>query len=179
VSGLATDSEGSDLMAGIWLSISPTLAGQATFAKSWLGDVGKTHKLPMVFIYGKDDTAGDALALAELKSIIPNFERGKPPADKELQFTGEKAIPGTKLKGQQLLQKSLETESWIVTNYIAPLRERHHRFKQWSKKDYDDSIYFWSPVVPPPAALGGLVEAKGKGEKAPRILPVGPSGIVK
>jgi hypothetical protein len=175
VTGLDADSEGRDLMAGIWLSISPTLAGQTPFVTSWLIDIGKTHKLPMVFIYGKDDTQGDAKALATLKAIIPNFDRSKP-ADKEYAFTGEKAIPGTKLKGHQLLQKSLETENWILNNYIAPLQERHHKFRQWGKKDYDESTFYWSPTVPPPTNLSGLHEAKAKGEKAPKFLP---TGIVK
>jgi len=177
---LDNDSEGKDLMAGVWLSISPTLAGQTTNARSWLTEIGKTNKLPMVFVYGKDDTQGEAKALESLKAIIgPGFQRGKPAADKDFEFTGEKAIDGTKLKAHQLLQKGLQTEDWILKNYVDPLKVRHHK-KQWGKKDYDDSYFFWSPQIPPPATFSGVVEAKAKGEKAPKILPVGPlNGIVK
>jgi len=161
---LDDETGGNDLVAGIWLSISPTLGGTNMPVSKWLYHVGKTNKLPMALVYGKEEANADQRMMGYLKTIAPNFERGKGTKDKELEFTGEQAIAGTKLSGSKLLQSTLDTEDFIVNKYLAPLMEKH-RFVQWKMRGNDDSYFYWKNTT------GNPTLAKIKGDKVPNILP--------
>src|SRR5262249_29571694 len=139
---LDEETAGSDLVCGIWLSVSPNLGNQTMPVRAWAQEIGKTHKLPMAFIFAKDDTAGDTNALSYVKAINADYVRGKPAKDKDLQLTGDKAIPGTKLAGSKLLDKNLGTEDFIVKEYLEPVLDKH-RFSQWKKRDTEEAYYYW------------------------------------
>jgi pimeloyl-ACP methyl ester carboxylesterase len=167
---LDDETGGNDLMAGVFLSISPTLGGHQVPIHRWLTEVGKKNKLPLAFVYGKDETGADARALNYLKTIDPGFERGKGPKEKDLALTGEKAVPGTKLSGSKLLQNTLETEDFIVNKYLGPVAEKH-RFVQWKMRNNDDNYFYWKN------ALGPATLAKIKGDHVTIIMPLSVADI--
>ena len=60
-----------DVTCAVWLSISPTVGGQPIPVKNWLVEAGRDHKIPMGFIYGKDDSKSLNLAQAAVSAIKP------------------------------------------------------------------------------------------------------------
>jgi hypothetical protein len=152
--------EGRDQVCGIFLTISPSLAGQRVPVKDWLKEVGKDHKVPLAFLYGKDDTSADRLALSYLKEIKPGYVRDKEPkkdAKKDLPFTGEHDIKDTKLAGSQLLTKTLDTESWIIKSYLEPLMDKHG-IDERRERDVEKSLYFWTFNSRPTPAQNNLMK---------------------
>jgi len=110
------DPEGRDLAAGVWLTISPYLGGRLQVPlQKWITDLGRTHKVPMAFDFGKGDSASANRARQYLKQINPST--------KKLALTGEQAIEGTNLTGSALLQGSLSTEKWIVQTYLTKVMD--------------------------------------------------------
>jgi hypothetical protein len=150
--------EGRDLVCGVWLSISPSLAGRKMPLSSLLVDVGAEHKTPMAFIYGKEDAEGKGVAHEELKTIKEKAKGVK------LDFTGEKGVD-TKLVGSQLLQKSLDTEEWILKKYLEPVLEKRGN-REAKKRTFTDEQFYWVfPRVMP-------ILAKGPREESLRPLPL-------
>lgn len=164
--GLANKSEGADLLCGVFVGISPTLYGASVPLSGRLTDIGKTQKLPLVFLYGNEDKQADTYTGNLLRLIVPNFVRGKPPADPDYAYTGEKAFP-TKLTGHQLLQIP-EVPDFIV-EYCDKVVKDKSQNQQWNAKNYNEQYYYWcmSPTI-----LNGAIEAKAKGENMPKVLPL-------
>jgi len=161
---LNADPEGRDQVCGIWLDISPTVAGVNMPVSKWLGDVGKMHKVPMGFIFGKEVQDSFTRTGRYLGAIIPNFERGKPSKDPAYELTGEKALP-TKLTGSQLLNQNLDTEKFIVNEYLKVVMDKH-QVSEWRNKDAQMSKQYW--IFP-----GSVpVPAKNEGELSPLPIPV-------
>jgi pimeloyl-ACP methyl ester carboxylesterase len=158
------DPEGKDFVCAVWLDISPTVAGAGMPYTRWCVDLGKTHKMPMGFVYGKEVKTSDERAARVLGAIIPNFERGKPAKDPAYEFTGEKALP-TKLTGSQLLHKELDTEKFIVQDYLKVVMDKH-QVTEWRSKDSQMSKQYWifPNMLPHPAKM--------EGELAPLPIPV-------
>jgi hypothetical protein len=148
--------EGRDLTCGIFLSISPTLAGQGMPIRQWIKEVGKDRKVPLAFVFGKDDTRGDSLALSLVKEIVPGYSRDKPPAKKDQKFTVEHGIKGSKLTGSQLLTRTLDTETWILKNYLEDLMDKHG-LEEWRQHEDEKAFYYWvfssGRVLPAKTAL--------------------------
>src|SRR5262249_48840098 len=92
--------EGRDLAAAVWLTIHPKIGSRAisNLLARYLLDVGGTHKVPMAFVYGKQDTSAANLA-RYYKTQLPLKAKGA-----KLENTGEKAFD-TKLGGSALLQR--------------------------------------------------------------------------
>jgi pimeloyl-ACP methyl ester carboxylesterase len=163
--------EGKDLAAGVWLTISPTLAGKTVTLGTWMNHVGHTNKVPQVFIYGKEDTKGDAQALSLLGRIFTNgYKRGTKP-EKPYEMTGEFAVPGTKLTAEKLLQKSLETDSWIIEKYLAPLIADKRGNKEPVDRQADKHMYYWFWQM---GTSGRALPAFDSriSSKAPSVLPI-------
>jgi hypothetical protein len=141
--------EGKDLACAVWLTISPSLAGRKMPLRDLLIDVGAEHKMPMAFLYGKDDTEGREVAQAELKSVRAAVKGGG-----KLDFTGEKAIADTKLSGSQLLQKGLDTDKWILKDYLEPVLEKRGS-REAKKRMFEQERFYWvfRGGVPIPAKL--------------------------
>jgi pimeloyl-ACP methyl ester carboxylesterase len=161
---------GKDLAAGIFLDISPTLDGKEMPIHTWLKDVGKENKVPLVFLYGTQDAAAKKVSVDLLSSISPNYKvGGMEEWPKELPFTGEKGIPNTKLKGSQLLTADLPTEGLIAT-YTNRLLEKRTIIAH-EIQGFDKSPAFW--VFPT-----GMIPVRTKPtEDAPRPIPLGSFGI--
>jgi hypothetical protein len=104
--------EGKVVAAGIFLSLTRELSSYYKNANisAMLDTAAKTHKTPMVFIYGAKDTKA-----AELAKQCEKDLKGKATKEKEQQFTGALRIDSEeKVVGKNLLVDSLDTTSKIV-----------------------------------------------------------------
>jgi hypothetical protein len=159
--------ESRDLSCAVWLSISPSLGGRAVPVRSWLVEVGRDQKVPMAFVYGSEDERSKNFTVGTVSAIKPKSgtkkfdpkDTGDPRA-----YTGEKKLR-TKLVGEKLLQDKLDTEKWVVKNYLADLFDARP-LREWRKRDAERFAYVWSfPSMRP-------LLAKAPGEESPRALPL-------
>jgi pimeloyl-ACP methyl ester carboxylesterase len=155
---LEQDPEGKDEACAVWLSISPTLATRFVGVKSWLLEVGRDHKVPMAFVYGAKDEKAGTLARTYLTAIKPRK------TDKGLDYTGPYAVAGTNLTGSQLLQRSLDTDKWILDKYLGQVMEKRGS-RERKKREADKFAYYWV------MRNGRSILAKNAGEESPRPLP--------
>ncbi len=124
------DIEGKDITGAVWLSLSPTLPGGAVPLTKWIAEAGKTHKIPMAFIHGKNDGTSATVA-QKMSAAIRGKEGNKDDKDDKDKFgkkthfayTGAKEIADTKLVGNKLLQSALGTENWIIKGYLNKLMD--------------------------------------------------------
>lgn len=167
---LDDESAGNDLIAAVFLSISPSLGNQGMPIAKWCQEVGKAHKLPMAFIHGEEKSDRNYLDdINYLKAIYPDFKRGQQNKDKDLKFTGEKTI-SAKLTGSKLLQTNLDTSKFVIEEYLDPLTSSRTP-AQWKKRDNKSSYFFWQlPGTRP-------ILAWIKNEDVPQALPFSVVGL--
>jgi pimeloyl-ACP methyl ester carboxylesterase len=130
--------EVTDLACGVWLSLSPTLAGRVVPIYAWLWTAGRDFKVPLAFVYGQKDDAAKNLALNCVGLL-----RGAPGGGPALEYTGPYAVPGTKLSGSRLLLKSLPTQKWILQDYFEPVLDRRGG-REWRRREVEKAVYYWS-----------------------------------
>jgi pimeloyl-ACP methyl ester carboxylesterase len=164
---LDPDPEGRDLACGVWLNISPTLAGGniRVPVDSLARDVARRGKVRMAFLSSKNDTASAPLARRYVEQI--NYGLAK---DRRLATTYEVARAG-QLTGSKLLGDNLDAGAWIVDECLpSVLDKRGSRDRR--KHDMEKFAYFW--VFPwPNDASGHPVVAKEPKEIMLRPVPVG------
>ena len=159
--------EGKDIVSGIWLSISPTLAGKTAPMTTWLKEVGgKTYKTPLLFVYGDKDDKASARALGYMQWLLPEYKRDKPrPKDyKDWEYTAEYPIKGADAtaSGSKLIDKDRDTVKGLISGYFEPLMEKH-KITQWEQREVTTNTYAW---------LVGLraVLAKAPNDKVFKVL---------
>jgi hypothetical protein len=171
---LESDPEGKDIVCGVWLTISGSLESHSVPVDSWLVEVGgKKNKVPMLFLYGADDTRGKQNASVALTKIMPGYKmmessEGLNKFESSLKFTRDYAVEGTKLDGSQLLQKSLGTGGVIKAYLDKVLEERGS--KETKRHEAEKFRYVW--VVP------GTTQprlAKQAGEEF--MMPINPATL--
>ncbi len=130
--------------AAIWLTINPSIENVNLPVRQWVMEAssGKTNKVPTAFIYGKEDTKGDNTALGYMREIVPGYVRGKPIKDNPVPLSGDKAVK-TNLTGSKLLQKNLDTASWIVTDYLGNDDMQKTLKEEWRERDAAKSNCYW------------------------------------
>lgn len=167
------DPEGRDLVCAVWLTISPKLAGTSVGGlHNWLVDVGgRKHKVPMLFMYGKDDKANESIALTHLKSMVPGFQQGKKPTDKTFEFTRDWPVKDTKLAGSKLLSQSLETND-IIKFYLNDNMQRRGA-REIRNRETVKSSYYW--MLPNRQTR----PAKLANEELPMPIPLRELGVVR
>jgi pimeloyl-ACP methyl ester carboxylesterase len=132
------DLESDSIVGTVWLSISPTLPGrQSVPLKKWIVEGGRTHKIPMAFIYGENDTEGAKIATNMKGAIVDGA------AKNDFKFTGSKPISKTKLTGAKLLEPSLDTQSWISDKYLDPAMATRGKKRRTDKK-VEASRFFYN-----------------------------------
>ncbi len=177
----AEQPESKDVVACVWLNMSNSIKGQpvSNVLHRWLKDAGnsKESKIPMAFIYGKDDTTnttGANAALQLARSIRPNYDPKKPGVDTdELRGTVIFGIPGAKLVGSKLLTPPLETaRKNVVDNYLKGfIFNEKKALNEWEKRDTVDNFYRWDfPMMRP-------IQAKIKNEKMLAPVPLQQLGL--
>src|SRR5262249_12341125 len=125
---------------------------------------GQDQKIPMAFLYGKDNKSDADAALQFVKYIRPKYERGKAPDD-DLKGTGEQGFK-SKLVGAKLLNDQLGTNNWIWKGYLDSKALQDTRGTQWEKGETETF----------PSAGWGMggrpTPAKGLEEKQMNPIPV-------
>jgi len=160
---LAGDPEGKDVACAIWLGVSPRLgtADVGPRVKGWTKLAGTQLKIPMAFVYAKDDNTGANFAQDCLKNI-------KEGVKEKLEYTGEKVIPGTAVTNSKLLGVN-GTEDWIVKSYLAPVLEKRGS-KEWAERKVREGRYFYAPKKDASGTpLPVLPAAKLSGEEVPVV----------
>jgi alpha-beta hydrolase superfamily lysophospholipase len=157
-------SEGKNVYAAVWLTLSPNLGnrGVLTALDSWLRLAGKDKKIPMAFVYGSDDSRGEANA-ARFLQVIKGFDKNA------LPLTNKYGIK-TKLTGDGLLNKGLSTTNWIVKTYLSAVGDKNAP-NEWVKQDADLNGYVWV------FRGGAAVMAKREKDRVPNPIPLGALGI--
>jgi pimeloyl-ACP methyl ester carboxylesterase len=151
---LLGDPEVRDVAAAVWISptanIGKKVAGAGQMTK-WAVDAGgsKTNKVPMAFVFGKNDGPSDTIGSKMLAALKPMGSKGK-----DLPNTGVEKIAGTKLKGDALLDKDLDTVKWIVGTYLKKVMEDRGA-REWNERSADKSPYWYTkgPNVSTPAKI--------------------------
>jgi pimeloyl-ACP methyl ester carboxylesterase len=141
----AKNPEGNDIVAAVFLSISPTLEKRSVSVSAILKTACKDRGTAAFFLSGKDD-AKFAKAL-ESKLKLPKSNKH--------QYIGAAELK-TDLSGVKLLTKSLNTDDAILKYLDGVVDDRK---SEWSEHDFDKSMYFWRPPSGQPS------QAKKKGEK--------------
>jgi hypothetical protein len=134
--------EGNDYIAGVWLSINPSL-GSHTLSVGRLLDVPMRQKaMPTVFLHSDEDAKGKSLANNLIKAFKSPREKNKYP------FTDRVEVKAGKLTGMELLQPSLQTDQAILEylNGVVDLKGR-----EWTEREFRKTAYVWrmSPAAPP------------------------------
>jgi alpha-beta hydrolase superfamily lysophospholipase len=143
------DPEGIDEAGAVWLSISPTLAGQprSTSVHSWIGETGGARKVPVGLYYGDGDETGSKNSASCLAAIHTGYRSVNPGATdaaikEKLEHTLSFAIKETKLSGNKLLLDDLPTSEAIV-KFLNPVMEKRRNVAPRTR-DVDKSAYFWT-----------------------------------
>ncbi|MFM7113977.1 MAG: hypothetical protein ACKO26_22825 [Planctomycetota bacterium] len=176
--------EGKDIVAGIWLNLSPRVAGQTVPMQAWLKDItlrrGK-DRVQMAFLYGEKDDAAKKEAKGFLSMIRPGFDPDKPkpmpkgkegakPAVGDQEFTNILAIKDSNLAGSKLLRKELQTIGFIqsyVKNYNT-----QHVAQDSEKRDMRSWAVVWNKGTGQP-----IIPAKFEGEQFSRVIPLAMWGL--
>jgi pimeloyl-ACP methyl ester carboxylesterase len=163
---LEAEPEGRDQTAAIFLSISPTLGGNRIGnIDRYISEVGKVQKVPMLFVFGKQDKNGDADALKYMQDIVGrDYTHGGKRSD-AFSYTGAYAVEGTMLAGSKLLNNALPTEGYIAKDYLDSVMEKKGGV-EWRQRRFDEGVYFWNFQV------GDKFPARLDGDKAPRLMPL-------
>ncbi len=158
---LAPQPESKDVIAAVWLSITPKLGGPQGIAVSLTGLLRpgmKDKKIPMAFIYSDKDTSSKNLAATVLKMLNPKN-------DKKL-LIGKKAITRATAasKGRGLLIGNLGTVD-AITAYLDSVLEKEGGLNAHDTKEFKKQDFLWVgvPVRPP--------LAKSRGEKTLKFIP--------
>jgi pimeloyl-ACP methyl ester carboxylesterase len=183
--------ESKDVVACVWLSISSAIGPQASPGgvsrslnvtnqlPAWIRDAGnsKDSKVPMAFLYGKQDRDGDANALRLLRTLKPGYQRGGELKNDDLKTTGEKFFE-TKLAGSRLLTGELPARGWILKDYVEKvILDEKKGLQEWEKRDPEKSAYVWE------FGLGKVVSCNPDNfnrpsvGKLPNPLPLTPFGF--
>jgi len=148
----AEDAEGSAQLSGIWLSISPTIAGKnySTQIQSWVKDITmpRTRRVQMVFVTGTEDKTRDDFSLSLLKRVKPGFTREEKKADPKAKFrtaADQKFTGEFKYKSKKVGSKLLdEANDDIVKQYIMPMTKKgENELRTFSRKKIEDASYSW------------------------------------
>jgi hypothetical protein len=147
------DSEGKSIAGAVWLTISPTLGDRSIPVRTWVVEAGKTNKIPMAFITGKNDTRGSSLS-SNLVRAIKGTVKGKG-NDKDLEFTGVYEVPDVKLTGHNLLVRTTGVDNWILKNYLAPVMEKRGA-KEWVERKVSANRFYYATPTGVPIRVNKL-----------------------
>ncbi len=167
---LANKAECKDVIGCVWLSINPNLAKQQYLreAQYWVLKAGKDQRIPMAFVYGKEDTVGDRLALSMVQLIKPRYKRdSKMGASEDPKETVDFGVDKSKLVGSKLL--TVGDASTRLGAYLNNIVERYGN-NQWEKRESDKPPFVWTFNT-------GTVTAKNLEEKYPHPIPLLRFGI--
>jgi pimeloyl-ACP methyl ester carboxylesterase len=178
--------EGRDLAAGVWLNISPKLAGRSipSSIKLVMEDVTGENKVPMLFLYGDKDDEGEQFAKRNLKYVEEKIrsDNNTLTADaldakvkERMKFVlGAKIDGGAALTGSKLLESSPAVSKLIIEQYLQPLYEKRGP-KERRARENDKNRFLWT--FPGMDVRSPAAEAKREGKDAPTAPP--PAAVIR
>jgi len=130
--------EGSDVLAGIFLTAQSTLAGSKTVSVTGLlNNACKTHGMAALFFYGKED--------AKAKTFNKTLEKNLKVKDsKKHEFIAAVELD-TNLSGMKLLQKGLKIDKKSVNEAIVEYLDAvvAEKGREWGKRDFEGTYFMW------------------------------------
>ncbi|MGL4549580.1 MAG: alpha/beta hydrolase family protein, partial [Gemmataceae bacterium] len=129
-----------DVAAAVWISPSGKIGTKPVGLQNlmrWTADAGKANKVPMAFVFGKNDGESDTVASALFKTLKPMGAKGKDTT------TGIERIPDVKFKGAELLDKELGTVKWITGTYLNKVMEDRGA-REWNERSAEKSPYWYT-----------------------------------
>jgi pimeloyl-ACP methyl ester carboxylesterase len=157
------DPESRDIAGAVWLSMDSRLAGLQVPVRSWLAEAGAENRIPMGFLYGADDHESKEIGTS-YASYVKNQSRKS-----KLDNTAAQGIKDTRLRGSQLLTKSLNTEQ-LIKNYLDRVMETRGT-REPRSHDPIKTTFYWT------FKSGMPVLAKTDQEEMPRALPLSQMGL--
>jgi hypothetical protein len=159
---LVNQPEVSDIACAVWLTMNPSLGTRSVRNQlpGWIREAGKRNKVPMAFVYGKQDTA----AAREAQGLVTQIRPDTPAGKKQFPNTGTYAVPGTKLAGNELLKTDLVRgpKAWLIKDYLEPVFQERGSKEQKDRRS-EQSQYFY--VLP----NGRMTISKKAGQEAPAV----------
>jgi hypothetical protein len=165
--------EGRDIICTVWLSMSPEVEGVRVPVTTYLEDLEKKFKVPMVFLYGADDKASEERSLKWLRDVMPDYKQMgakglfNQDKDKALKYTRDLAVEGTKLSGGKLLTSDLRTAENVKVYLEEYLKDRGG-MREARRVEVDKFPYFWMPRN----NIGTPLPAKVIGEENVKTIPL-------
>jgi hypothetical protein len=144
------DPESRDLACAVFLSISPTVAGNKVPVKSALTDIVRLGKVRTALIQGKNDSSAQNIAKDYIDHILGIKSDYK-------SLVARKDVAGTNLSGSKLLNESLDTETWIIDTCLDSALEKRAGV-EWKRREIDKFRFFWA--LGKPGMAGPLLPAK-------------------
>jgi hypothetical protein len=137
---LASQSEINDIAGAVWLSIHPTFSQKvSTSVKGAIVEAGKNHKVPMAFVYGKNDSKAASLAQQYVQAIKGSVKgKGK--------LTVTYAVAGTKLSGNKLLGVD-DTDKKIIKDYLELVMDARGNREQKDRKSEASAYWYIYPAT--------------------------------
>jgi hypothetical protein len=146
---IANNPEGKDVIACVWLTISPKLGTLDISVSKALQTPVKSNGTASVFIYGDADVSGKSLAHA----VVDKLKDGKNPKHEYVRAYGVKG--NTKLKGMKLLSTDLSTKDDII-DYLKVVVDK--KGAESVKRDFRNTEFVWQNYPGPPQAKTRLVD---------------------
>jgi pimeloyl-ACP methyl ester carboxylesterase len=157
------DPESRDIAGAVWLSMDSRLAGLQVPLRSWLGEAGGENRIPMGFLFGADDHESREIANSYAQYVKAQSRKTK------LDLTAAQGIKDTRLRGSQLLTKSLNTEQ-LIKNYIDRVMDTRGT-REPRSHDPIKTTFYWT------FKSGLPMLAKSDQEEMPRALPLSQMGL--
>ncbi len=176
--------EGRDLLAGIFISMSPTLGGRNMPINNWIRDITakRSTRTQLLFVYGGKDPKVDQANLAWLKAIRPGYERtkeGKVKVTKTNNSSGLDKTEDSKIDSKEQsvgLLPGGEVAGFLIKTYLPGLLEGVV-LREPEPKENKTRYYYWVPEVNGQLNRQGAYPAKYKDEEALRALPIRMFGL--
>ncbi len=137
-------SEGEDIIAAVWLSISPTLGARSISLAKLLEMPARGKAVPMIFMHSDGDSKGKNTAKSLQDYLVPKTK------DKRYNYTAAVQIKGSKLTGSDLLQKSLGTAGEIAKYLDGVIEEKK---REWIEREFVKTHYVWRIGVAQPITV--------------------------
>lgn len=177
--------EGRDLLAGVFISMSPTLGGRQMPVNSWLRDITakrNRERTQLLFVYGGKDPKVESTNLTWLKAVRPGYERkkdGTTTAKKSTNSTGLEKTEDFKVDSKEqgvALLPGGEVANYLTKTYFPGLLEGIV-LREPEQKENKTRYYYWVPEVGGQVSRQNYVPAKLKDEEGIRSIPLRMFGL--
>jgi len=132
---VANPQAGADIAGCVWLSANRPASVDQRVVQKWVQNTPKLRdNNPMLFLYGETDTPAQGLAKFYYDEVL--VAKGDPRIGfKQLAQTFERNVPGTKLRGVQLLgdNTKLGTED-VIMKYVEAIQKERQSITRKDRK---------------------------------------------